>query len=378
VPRRAAVAGAAGVDPLGGIGDVVGAGVNAITGGLGGAAVSGFGGILKALFAWPARLIDRELLAWLVAVPDYAISPDGAEANRLAALGATTSAMAFAGLGAVATVSGLRYWAAGLSGSGGFEALEGLARTVGAALFIVLWPWLFRHAAGLTNAAAGGLLASRGVLDDTSRLLAGAFAGAISFNFFSIVIACAAGVLFLALLLSKIMLSAGTALIYVAMPLPVALWVLPELAWGARAAMRAFAAMLAVPLAWAVCFATYAAVGSDALALQRLGAVGEKLIRSLVALALLWLTVVVPRSLLRMALFSAAGGGTVARAATYLALHRADAAIAHTVAARAGSYTASGAGKRNGDAGRPRPARERRGGPIRDGRRVRGDAPGGR
>ena len=71
-----------------------------------------------------------------------------------------TSAMAFAALGAVGTVSSIRYWVSGLSGSGGFDALEGLGKTVGAALFIVLWPWLFRRCAELANAAERGLLGS--------------------------------------------------------------------------------------------------------------------------------------------------------------------------------------------------------------------------
>ena len=41
-----------------------------------------FGAILKALFAWPAKLINRELLAWLVAVPDYAIHPETTRVGR--------------------------------------------------------------------------------------------------------------------------------------------------------------------------------------------------------------------------------------------------------------------------------------------------------
>ena len=119
----------------GGLGGAIGAGVDAITGGLGGAAVDGFSALLGKLFAWPAEVINRRLLAWLVAVPDYAISPratsGGRAGSNLAELASTTSAMAFALLAAVGTVAGLRYWAAGLSGSGGFDALEGLGRTVG-------------------------------------------------------------------------------------------------------------------------------------------------------------------------------------------------------------------------------------------------------
>jgi hypothetical protein len=44
---------------------------------------------------------------------------------------------------------------------------------VGAALFIVLWPWLFRHAAELADAAAGGLLGSGSVFRrPAARLIA--------------------------------------------------------------------------------------------------------------------------------------------------------------------------------------------------------------
>jgi hypothetical protein len=328
------------IDPLDPIQDVVGAGVDAVTGGIGGMAVEGLGAVIKALFAWPAKIINRELLAWLVAVPDYAIHPETARAGHdgssLAELGATTSAMAFAALGAVATVSAIRYWAAGLTGSGGLEAVEGLARTVAAALFIVLWPWLFRHAADLANAAGSGLLGSGSVLDDTARLLAVAFAAGVSFNILAILIAVAAAVLFLALLLTKIAVTATTALLFVGMPLAVMLWPIPELAWIARTAMRAFATVLAIPLLWAVCFATFAAVGIDALALKGAGKAVDALVMPLVAVALLWLTVVAPRTLARMAMFGAQGGGSVGRTASHLAARRADAAVAQKLPAALG------------------------------------------
>src|SRR5215210_2638582 len=94
------------------------------------------------------------------ALPDPVGALGGAIDAGLAELAGTTQTMAFAALGAVGTVAGVRYWAAGLTGSGGVEALEGLARTVAAALAIVAWPWLFRHAADLANAAGRGLLGS--------------------------------------------------------------------------------------------------------------------------------------------------------------------------------------------------------------------------
>jgi len=328
------------INPLDPIEDLLGAGMDAVTGGIGGMAVEGLGAIIKALFAWPAKIINRELLGWLVAVPDYAIHPGtaraGGDGSNLAQLGATTSAMAFAALGAVATVSAIRYWATGLAGSGGLEALERLARTVAAALFIVLWPWLFRHAAELANEAGSGLLGSGRVLDDTARLLAVAFVAGVAFNILAILIAIGAAVLFLALLLTKVAVSATTALVFVGMPLAVMLWPVPELAWIARTAMRAFATVLAIPLLWAVCFATFAAVGIDALSLKGAGKVVDALVLPLVALALLWLTVVAPRTLARMAMLGAQGGGFVGRTASYLVARRADAAVAQTIPAALG------------------------------------------
>src|SRR3954452_22380825 len=357
--------------PVGPLGPAIGVGVDAITGGLRGGAVDGFSALLGKLFAWPAEVINRHLLAWLVAVPDYAISPQSTSSGRagsnLAELAATTSAMAFALLAAVGTVAGLRYWAAGLSGSGGFDALEGLGRTVAAALFVVAWPWVFRHAADLSNAAARALLGSGSVLDDTSRLLGVAFAAAVSVNFFAIVIACAAGLLFLGLLMCKIVASASTALVFVAMPLAAALWVIPELEWVARAAMRAFAVVLVIPVAWALCFATFAAVGVDALALKGAGSLADSLIMPLVALALLWVMVALPRTLARLALLGGfARGGFGARMGSYVAARRADAAIGQAVPASLGG--------RRSSAGAGEPSQQPQGGGERG--RGRGNATG--
>src|SRR3954464_13799160 len=67
--------------PIGPLGPI-GVGVHAITDGLGGAVVDGFSALLGKLFAWPADIINRRLLAWLVAGPDYAISPQSTAAGR--------------------------------------------------------------------------------------------------------------------------------------------------------------------------------------------------------------------------------------------------------------------------------------------------------
>ncbi|MEA2312705.1 MAG: hypothetical protein QOE28_2673 [Solirubrobacteraceae bacterium] len=317
-------------NPIDALGGAVDAGLGAVTGGIGQLAVDGFEGIVKTLFAWPAKLLDRHVLAWLVAVPDYAIQPSTGPAGRsgsnLAQLGATTQAMAFGALGAVGTVAGVRFWAAGLTGSGGLEAFEGLGRTVAAALAIVLWPFVFRHAADVANTAARGLLGSGSVLDDTARMLAAAFAAAVAFNVLSILIAFAAAGLLLVLLVAKIATSAATALVFAGMPLALMLWPLPELAWITRAGLRVFAAVLAIPLAWALSFAAFAAVGVDALSFKGAGGLGDALLHPLVALALLWLTATLPRSLTRAALSGALGGagGFASRTASRVVARRID------------------------------------------------------
>src|SRR5438105_2509351 len=89
--------------------------------------------------------------------------------------GAAAGAVVLGGLlGAVATISTVRYWAAGFAGGGdsGFAALEGLVRTVAAALFIASWPWLFDSGVRLTNLFTGSLMGSATVVNRTARLLA--------------------------------------------------------------------------------------------------------------------------------------------------------------------------------------------------------------
>ena len=181
------------------------------------------------------------------------------------------------------------------------------------------------------------------MIDDTARVLAVAFAAAVAFHFMSIAIAVGAALLLLGLLLTKIAVSVTTALVFVAMPFAVMVWPFPELAWITRTAMRAFATVLVIPLAWAVCFATFAAVGVDALALKGAGKVVDALVMPLVAVALLWVMVALPKTLARMAMFGAMGaGGFVSRTASHLAARRVDPVLSQFVPAAFGGTRGSG------------------------------------
>jgi hypothetical protein len=294
-----------------------------ILGGIGGdiakLAVGAFDAIIKALFAPIAKFVTTELVGWLVAVPNFT-------QGNVSALERTVVAMGGGLLGAVATISVVRYWVAGFAGGGdsGFAALEGLTRTVGAALFLAMWPWLFDTAVRLTNLFTSSLMGSSSVVNDTARLLAAGLSAGVALNFtpiglfLNIAIAVAASLLFLGLLLLKIVVSVTTILIFIGMPLAAVLW--PVTPWVARLAMRAFATCLAVPVLWALCFAASAAVSLNALSFNSRGFMNT-LVQPLVAIVLLWVMLKLPITLARVAMLggTALGGGFVSRAASYAA-----------------------------------------------------------
>jgi hypothetical protein len=298
-------------------------GVSSLLGGLNGdlakLAVGGFDAIVKALFAPIAKFITTQLIGWLVAVPNLT-------QGNVTALEQTVEAMGGGLLGAVATISTIRYWTAGFAGGGdsGFAALEGLARTVGAALFLAVWPWVFDTAVSLTNQFTSSLLGSGAVVHSVSHLLAAGLGAGIALNFTSIglflniAMAVAASLLFLGLLLVKIVVSLSTILVFVGMPLAVVVW--PVVPWIARAAMRAFAVCLLVPVMWALCFAASAAVSLNAISFNA-GTVMNALLEPLVAIVLLWVMLRLPIHLAKVAMLGAAplGGGFASRAVSYAA-----------------------------------------------------------
>jgi hypothetical protein len=314
-PAQAVALGPIDLNPLNWPGEILGG----VTGGIAKVAVGGFDAIIKALFAPVARFITTELIGWLVAVPNLT-------QGNVAQLEQTVVAMGGGLLGAVATFSTIRYWAAGFAGGGdsGFAALEGLTRTVGAALFLAVWPWLFDTAVSLTNLFTSSLLGSPTVVHSVSHLLAAGLGAGIALNFtpvglfLNIAIAVAASLLFLGLLLLKIVVSISTILVFVGMPLAVVVW--PVVPWIARVAVRAFAVCLLVPVLWALCFAASAAVSLNAISFNA-GSVMNALLEPLVAIVLLWVMLKLPVHLARVAMLGAAplGGGFASRAVSYAA-----------------------------------------------------------
>jgi hypothetical protein len=297
---------------LGGIGSVIGGTVGKL-------AVTAFDAIIHALFAPIAHFINTQLIGWLVAVPDYA--PPG---SHVAATEHTVLAMAGAALGAVATISIARFWVAGLAGNGG-SALEGLGRTVGAAMLLPVWPWAFHTAVALANDASTGLLGSGSVTKASANLLAVGVGAGVGLGFLgvglfvSIVMAVVASILFLGLLMMKVVVAISTVLVFIAMPIAIVLS--PVISWIPRVLARAFLVCLAVPLVWAIAFAASGALLNDGLFLKGSSGFFDALLEPLAAIALLWLMLLLPTRLAQMAMLGAGAvsGGFVSRAVSYAA-----------------------------------------------------------
>jgi hypothetical protein len=312
---------------------VIGSGIGSLLGGAAGPiaslAVKAFEAIIQHLFAPIAKLVTVALIGWLTAIPNFA-------QGNVAHLEQTVAAICGGVLGAVATLSVIRYWLAGFASGGdsGFSALEGLVRTIGAALFIAIWPSLFERAIGLTNLLSGAVLSSGITEKEAAKLVEAGLGGAIAVGatsgftagfglFLTIAIAVAASLLFLGLLLLKIVVSMSTILLFVGMPFAAVLW--PIAPWIGRLVGRAFAVCLAVPVLWALCFAAAAALSADTLTLNQLtgsaNGVLNTLLSPLVAIVLLYVMVRLPLHLSRMAMLGGVslGGGFVGRAVSYAA-----------------------------------------------------------
>ena len=269
--------------------------------------------ILKAIFGGiEAKLITGVINA-LLTVPNF-------NAGNVAALEGTTVALATGMLSAVLTLCIVRYYLVGLSdsGSGGFEALQGVVRVIGAVAFIVLWPGLFRQVVQIPKVFDEALLNSGAVQHNVALLFdaalvggSGAFAiGSGVGLIFVILIALISAVVFLALLWMKVLLSVLLMFLYVSMPLVVVLWPVPELSWLAAAAMKALLVALIVPCVWAILFALAAAVNTDILTwVPTHGVLDTLIVRPLAGITLMLLCITIPRSLMRTAMVGRYGQG---------------------------------------------------------------------
>ena len=307
------------------------------------AVMSAFLKVLQAIFGGVEAHLITEVVAGLLAVPNFS-------SGHVAGLEHTTVAISAGMLSAVLTLSILRYYIAGLSdsGSGGFEALQGLVRVIGAVGFIVLWPGIFNELLEIPSAFNHALLGSTSVQHNVALLFdaalaigAGAFAIGTGLGLiFVILIGFISAVVFLALLWMKVLLSVMLMFLYVSMPLCVVLWPVPELSWLAASAMKALSIAVIVPSVWAILFALSGAVNADVLTLAPSHSVIDTvIIRPLAGITLMLLCITIPRFLMRTAMIgpqSQSGGWRVWRTVTFgMFAARAAAGAGQTVASAA-------------------------------------------
>lgn len=268
--------------------------------------------ILQAIFGGIEAKFISGVITALLATPTF-------ETGHVAELEHTTVALAAGMLSAVLTLSIVRYYLAGLtdSGSGGFEALQGLVRVVGAVGFIILWPGIFHEVSqipGMFNSAllnSGSVQKNVALLFDAA-LVVGASAFALSTGvglIFVILIGFIAAIVFIALLWMKVLLSVMMIFLYVTMPLAAVLWPVPEFAWIAGAAMKALMVGLIVPCVWAILFALSAAVNADILTWTGTHSlIDTVIIRPLAGITLMLLCITIPRFLMKTAMIGPHGG----------------------------------------------------------------------
>ena len=277
------------------------------------AALSALTKILQAVFGGVEAKFIAGVISALLAVPDFS------EGN-VAQLETTTVALAAGMLSAVLTLSIVRYYLAGLTdrGAGGFEALQGVVRVVGAVGFIVLWPGIFAELVQIPRVFNEALLNSGGVQHNVALLFdaalvsgSGAFAiGSGVGLIFVILIAFISAIVFLGLLWMKVLISVLLMFLYVSMPLVAVLWPVPELAWLAASAMKAMLVALIVPCVWAILFALAAAINTDILTWVPTHSILDTLIvRPLAGITLMLLCITIPRFLMRTAMLGPHGQG---------------------------------------------------------------------
>jgi hypothetical protein len=286
--------------------------------------LKGFVALLQAIFGGFEAHLIAEVIAGLLAIPNF-------NTGHVAQLEHTTTAIAAGMLTAVLTLSILRYYIAGLtnSSSGGFEALQGLVRVVGAVGFIILWPGFFSECLQIPSAFNHALLGSTSVQHNVAALFDAALAlgsGAFALNIglgliFVILIGLISAIVFIGLLWMKVLLSVMMMFLYVSMPLCIVLWPVPELSWLASSAMKALGVGVIVPSVWAILFALSAAVNTDVLTFAGSHSIIDTvIIRPLAGITLMLLCITIPRFLMRAALIGPhgqPGGWRVWRTVTF-------------------------------------------------------------
>jgi hypothetical protein len=227
-------------------------------------------------------------LRWLIALPDPA---DAVQWPTMHRLEQDTTAVAVAFLPLTLAVAAARYTASSVAG-GVHHPAESLGRLVGAAFGLVIFPWAFSNMIAAVNVTTTGLLSFADIDHGLQRALALMFTGGLLFG--------VTGPLIAVLVIGAIMLAAGLfvmkvgilalfAILFVAGPLTLACYPIPELHGAFRLWSGLLIALAAIPIGWCVIFATAGAISADITHIGTPVAIGTRLVGFFAGVLTFWI-----------------------------------------------------------------------------------------
>ena len=266
--------------------------LDGIFGGVGDVAGKLIEGLFKALFGDLQAKVTLAVVKFLVAHP---IVTNHAAYGTLNDYRAYVTDGAWGLLALVLTVSAFRYWAAGYAGGGAYEALQALVRVGGAGTVLAAYTFCFEQLLVGGNLMTHALLGFGGIEQGLAKLFVASHFG-LGLGGIAYILELVA---FIALVVTKIALTALLSVLFVAGPLAIAVWPVDELAWLARTWAQVLGAVVLWPVLWSLCFACFAAMGDAAFTGG--GAVGDTIIKPFVSVAMLFVAFKLPMAVLRQA-----------------------------------------------------------------------------
>ena len=252
----------------------------------------------KTFFGIEAKVTQRTV-DWLLAAPVYTDQSTYGDLNQLRG---NIDVAAWALFTLVFTVSAVRYYASGFTSAGSYEAVEALTRGGVAAGALAFYPQVFGSLAIAANYLTYGVIHDPTVGSGLTKVLAGATVSSFTPLGVGTIASVVAVVIFLLLIVTKIVLATLLALLFVAAPLAIALWPLPETSWLARTVMQSLFGVLLWPVVWALCFALFAVIGASAFTPG--GSFGTHLVKPWVSVAALYVAFKAPQLLARQAMLA--------------------------------------------------------------------------
>jgi hypothetical protein len=262
--------------------------------------VDGFKAILRFIFGDDLDELGRHIVNLLLSVP---LLTDTGAFPRLNDYREYVTGGAWGLLALSFVVASLRYWLSSYSGSGAFEALTGFIRGVGAIAMLLIFPVVFDQVSRAVNAFTSALVVNPVVGDGLGKGMVGTISDApFAGGGIAMLIGVAAIVMAIILLVVKVIVTALLAVLFVASPLAIALWPIEELSWALRSLLQAMVGLLVFPILWAVCFGTFAVLGTDALFPGNNGDAINAVLSPLIALAALIIAFRLPFAVLAQAM----------------------------------------------------------------------------